>query len=146
MGYTLNPIARLGQLQLSHRRSWCCPQGSLLVHKASYGRLYARLDVPVLAKDQLLAQVLLPHWGELAEGVRGTVLSCVEKSWLALMGNADLVAALGDTTFVTTGELLTVFVRALGYTVGVGQGPYCGCAVMSRVGLLAKEPSLSAAF
>ena len=75
------------------------------MHKASYGPLFARLGVPVLAKDQLLDQLLLPRWGELAAGVRGAMLNCVERSWLALKGNADLVGALGNTAFVTTGEL-----------------------------------------
>ena len=75
------------------------------MHKASYGLLYARLGVPVLAKDQLLAEVLLPRWGELPEGVRGAVLSFVQNSWLALRGNAVLVAALGLTPFVVTGAL-----------------------------------------
>ena len=83
-----------------------------LVHAAEHLPLYAQVAVPLLSEADLLRRVLLPVYSDLEGGVQQLLLHYIQSQWRMLQADAELTAALADTSFVPVAQAGAAFVFA----------------------------------
>lgn len=82
-------------------------QGMLLDYRPECEQLYTALDVPTMQEPLLVANVILPHFGQLPEPVKEHVLARILSQWHSWRNNVALFNTLAEIPFVLTGETCT---------------------------------------
>lgn len=79
-------------------------QGVLLDFRPEYQPLYQALEVPIMLEPLLMANCILPHFGQLAGPAQDHVTGRILNQWQTWRNNVALFDALADTPFVLTGK------------------------------------------
>lgn len=82
----------------------CALQGVLLDFRPEHEPLYQALEVPMMLEPLLMANCILPHFGQLAVPAQNHVTGRILNQWQTWRNNVALFGALADTPFVLTGK------------------------------------------
>ncbi|BDA44284.1 probable Sacsin [Coccomyxa sp. Obi] len=77
-------------------------QAMLLDYRPECEHLYQVLEVPTMLEPLLMANIILPHFGELAPSMQEHVMARILEQWQSWRDNVALFDALAVTPFVTT--------------------------------------------
>lgn len=81
----------------------------ILDYRPECEHLYEVLEVPNMLEPLLLANIILPHFGELAASMQEHVMARIleQWQWQSWRDNVALFNALAATPFVMTGNLFS---------------------------------------